>query len=140
MIVLYIFNAEIYHLGLAHIEHVYELDDLVEGLNNFEDIVAISDKDGSEFSTSGHSMKFVVWEVMNIEEVATLDDKMADFETNYYREVNKIIQPTDENTNISGPPQKQKQKQQPQTREYDKEEFLEEIMKITDVLFLCLGM
>ena len=85
-------NAEIYHLGLAHIEHVYEMDDLTEGLNNFEDIVAISDRDGSEFSTSGHSMKFVVWEAMNIEEVLKLDDKMADFENNDYREVNKIIQ------------------------------------------------
>jgi len=84
-------NAEIYHLGLAHIEHVYEMDNLTEGLNNFEDIIAISDKDGSEFSTSGHCMKFVVWEVMNIEEVATLDDKMADFENNDYKEVNKII-------------------------------------------------
>jgi len=84
-------NAEIYHLGLAHIEHVYELDDWMEDSNNFEDIIAISDKDGSEFSTSGRSMKFVVWEVMNIEEVATLDDKESDFENNDYKKVNKII-------------------------------------------------
>tara|TARA_Y100000817_G_C16833378_1_gene534543 strand:+ start:155 stop:1231 length:1077 start_codon:yes stop_codon:yes gene_type:complete len=65
-------------------------------------------------------------------------DEMNNKYENYLndREVNKIIQPTDENTNISGPPQKQKQKQQPQTKEYDKEEFLEEIMKMhNDVYF-----
>ena len=68
-------NVEVYHIGLVYIENIYTLEDWSEELEKFDEVIIKSDKDESLVSPSGSAVKFIIAELMCIQEVAVLDDE-----------------------------------------------------------------
>ena len=83
-------NVEVYHMGLAYIEQVYELDTWCDQLEKFDGIMLKNDK-GEAFSPSGSILNFIVNDLMCIQKIARLDDEYYDYGSMDKREANKII-------------------------------------------------